>query len=180
MHSIYVDIYHTVKLLSGNFLSRTRRKDLIDSFPRMELDAYQVGLQRATYYQIYFQMNMFSRLSSLAVLVAMAHAQVMITNTKQPSQMTSQTAKFGHSDEEKNVLTGATALVNKNNAAVDNNIGVSDSNVLLTQNDHFHVNKQSGTVRIRGASEDNEDMDRDEFWGGYPNYGYHYRYRYGW
>lgn len=79
----------------------------------------------------------------------------------------------------------ATPRVNKNNVAVDNNIRVSDSNVLLKQNDRFHVKKQSGTIHVHGAkkNEEDEDQDQEYFWRGgygYPSYGYNYRYRNWW
>ena len=130
-------------------------------------------------------MNKLSGVISLAAIVASAHAQVTVMDAAGSPQMKIEQSTPGHPEDTKNVLTDATALVNKNNAVVDNNIGVSDSNVLLTQNDHFHVKKQSGTIHVRGASESDEAQDQDQeyFWRGgygYPSYGYNYRYRNWW
>ena len=128
-------------------------------------------------------MNKLSGVISLAAIVASSCAQVTVMDTAGSPQMDVQQAGMGQSEATKNVLTDATAVVNKNNAAVDNNIGVSDSNVLLTQNDRFHLNKQSGTIHVRGASEKEEDQDQEQFWRGgfgYPYSGYNYRYRYWW
>nr|CCA21551.1 RNA pseudouridylate synthaselike protein putative [Albugo laibachii Nc14] len=130
-------------------------------------------------------MNKLSGVISLAVIVASAYAQVTVMDAAGSPQMKIEQSTPGHSEDSKNVLTDATALVNKNTAVVDNNIGVSDSNVLLSQNDLFHVKKQSGTIHVRGASEneENEDQDQEYFWRGgygYPSYGYNYRYRNWW
>nr|CCA21557.1 mitogenactivated protein kinase kinase putative [Albugo laibachii Nc14] len=130
-------------------------------------------------------MNKLSGVISLAAIVASAYAQVTVMDAGGSPQMKIEQSTPGHSEDTKNVLTDATALVNKNNAVVDNNIGVSDSNVLLTQNDRFHVKKQSGTIHVHGAkkNEEDEDQDQEYFWRGgygYPSYGYNYRYRNWW
>ena len=128
-------------------------------------------------------MNKLSGVISLTALIASAYAQVTVMDTASSPRMDVKHAAMGQSEATKNVLTDATALVNKNNAAVDNNIGVSDSNVLLTQNDRFHTKKQSGTIHVRGASDNEEDQDQEQFWTGgfgYPYSGYNYRYRYWW
>nr|CCA24956.1 AlNc14C266G9901 [Albugo laibachii Nc14] len=128
-------------------------------------------------------MNKLSGVISLAAIVASTYAQVIVMDAAGNPQMKIEQSARGQSEDTKNVLTDATALLNKNNAVVDNNIGVSDSNVLLTQNDRFHTKKQSGTIHVRGASENEEDRDQEQFWGrgfGYPYYGYNYRYRYWW
>nr|CCA19367.1 AlNc14C69G4808 [Albugo laibachii Nc14] len=128
-------------------------------------------------------MNKLSGVLSFTALIASAYAQVTVLDTAGSPRMDVKHSAMGQSESTKNVLTDATALVNKNNAAVDNNIGVSDSNVLLTQNDRFHTKKQSGTIHVRGASDNEEDQDQEQFWTGgfgYPYSGYNYRYRYWW
>ena len=128
-------------------------------------------------------MNKLCGFISLAAAIASTHSQVAITDAAETPRMHAQQPRLGQSDTPKNVLTDATALVNKNNAVNDNNIAVSDSNVLLTQNDRFKVDKQAGTVHVRGARENDEDPNQEQMWTGgfgYPYYRYNYRYRYWW
>nr|CCA19819.1 AlNc14C79G5231 [Albugo laibachii Nc14] len=122
-------------------------------------------------------MQKLSTLISAAAFIAATSAQVSVNVPR------AQVMKRQEPNDSKNVLTRATALLNKNNAAVDNDIGVSRSNVLVSQNDDFKAGTQSGDIRLRGTTEDAEDRDQEQWYGyGYPIRSpyYRYSYRYWW
>nr|CCA27329.1 AlNc14C510G11982 [Albugo laibachii Nc14] len=89
-------------------------------------------------------MSKLSGVISLAAIVASSYAKVTVMDAAVYLQMKRK----------------------ESTTVLDNNIGVSDSNVLLTQNGRFHVKNPSGTIHIRGASENDEDKDQEYFWRG--------------